>query len=48
MPQESMIVVDNTPYDCVRVENRCSKREVKAETVSGLLGREVVFDATTS
>ena len=43
-----MVVVDNAPYDYVRVENRCSKCKVKAETVSGLLGQEVVFDATTS
>jgi len=33
MPEESVVVVDNAPYDCVRVENRHSKCEVKAETV---------------
>jgi hypothetical protein len=48
MPEESVVVVDNAPYDCVRVENRHSICEVMAETVSSLLGREVAFDATTS
>jgi hypothetical protein len=36
MPEESVVVVDNAPYDCVRVENRHSKCKVKAETVSSL------------
>jgi hypothetical protein len=47
MPEES-VVADNAPYDCVWVENRLRKCAMKAEAVSNLLGREVVFDAITS